>query len=162
MRIAKMARLFVLGVLLGAASTACDGANTIVAPVDATLSTQLETAIDDEYRAEAIYLRVLADFGTVLPFSNIVGAEERHSTALARLFANRGWDVPVNTWTVDNVPSFTTVTAACQAGVEAELANIEIYDQLLSETLPVDVMPVFTTNRRASLERHLPALQTCS
>ena len=45
----------------------------------------MERAIQDEYHAEATYERVLADFGKVWPFANIVGAEQRHSAAVAGL-----------------------------------------------------------------------------
>ena len=45
----------------------------------------LLAALDDEYMAHATYMQVIADFGEVLPFTNIVEAEGRHIDALARL-----------------------------------------------------------------------------
>ena len=56
---------------------------------------------------------------------------------------------------------FATVTAACAAGVVAEQENIAMYDRLLLTELPNDVRNVFTNNRRASLDRHLPAFESC-
>jgi hypothetical protein len=48
--------------------------------------TALREALDDEYRAHAIYTQVLANFGDdVLPFANIVDAEARHIDALLGL-----------------------------------------------------------------------------
>lgn len=123
----------------------------------------LFVAIQDEFHAEAVYDGVVEDFGPVAPFSNIVGAEVRHSTAIARLYEARGWTVPANPWTTADVPHFTTVAEACAVGVDAEIANVEVYDDLTEETaLPDDVLRVFDSNRLASLERHLPAFQLCS
>jgi hypothetical protein len=69
------------------ATLACTEDSTVVAPAYVTLTTPVaaavDTAIQDEFRAEQIYLRVLVDHGNVLPFYNIVVAEQRHST-LAR------------------------------------------------------------------------------
>ena len=45
---------------------------------------------------------------------------------------------------------------------EAEVASIEVYDELLVEELPADVLQIFTSNRAASLNAHLPAFQQCS
>jgi len=105
---------------------------------------------------------VLVDFGEVLPFSNIIQAEERHADAIARAYLSRGWEVPASEWSVTNVPRFQSVTEACQVGAEAEVANIEVYDELMVEELPSDVLQIFTSNRVASLNAHLPAFQRCS
>jgi hypothetical protein len=123
----------------------------------------LSVALEDEYHAEAVYAGVLGDFGQVLPFSNIVDAELRHSTAIARLYEIRGWTVPESQWTPENVAHFGTLQEACAVGVTGEIANVAVYDELLAEPgLPSDVVRVFSSNREASLERHLPAFQTCA
>ena len=127
----------------------------------ATLTATLERAIQDEYRAEAIYQGVLGDFGPVLPFTNVLGAEERHSAAVGRLFAARGLAVPPSTSTVASVPHFASVAAACAAGVVAERENIALYDELLRADLPADVRQVVSHNRSASLVNHLPAFERC-
>ncbi|MEZ4416556.1 MAG: DUF2202 domain-containing protein [Gemmatimonadota bacterium] len=143
---------------------ACDDDPTTSSsePLTADVMAVLEEAIQDEYRAENIYLRVLADHGDVIPFRNIVYAEERHSQALGWLFVSRGLAVPLSDWDLGNVPTFGTVAEACAAGVIAEQENIAMYDDFLAETLPADVRTVFTNNRAASLDRHLPAFQACS
>ena len=51
--------------------------------------------------------------------------------------------------------------AACAAGVEAETDNIALYDRLLKLNLPADVEQVFTNNRAASFNNHLPAFEAC-
>ncbi|MCG6955872.1 MAG: DUF2202 domain-containing protein [Gemmatimonadetes bacterium] len=130
---------------------------------DQDLMAILDAAIQDEFHAEAVYEGVLEDFGQVRPFSNIVGAEVRHSTAIATLYLSRGWSVPASAWTTDNVPHFESVGEACAVGVEAEVANVKVYDELTTGvTLPADVAQVFSSNRAASLERHLPAFQRCA
>ena len=147
-----------------AGETGCGSDSSVVAPEtgDETLLAAMEVAIQDEFRAELIYRGVLDDFGPVLPFNNIINAEVRHSQAIANLYAVRGLPAPPSRWTADDIPSFPTVTAACQAGVVAELENIEIYDQYLGLPFPEDVLRVFTNNRAASLQAHLPAFQRCS
>lgn len=145
---------------------ACDSTSSPTAPTSAVVDPQLigvmTRAIQDEYRAEAIYQGVLADFGQVAPFVNVLTAEERHSTAIGRLFTNRGLAVPASTSSVATVPHFGSVTAACAAGVVAEQENVALYDELLRGDLPADARQVFTNNRSASLVNHLPAFQRCS
>jgi hypothetical protein len=122
----------------------------------------MEHAIQDEYHAEATYSRILADFGEVWPFANIVKAERRHAAAVARLFTNRGLGLPDSQWNLDNVPRFNSLPEACTAAAQAERDNIALYDEFLKMSLPRDVQNVFTNNRRASLEAHLPAFENCA
>jgi hypothetical protein len=148
------------------ALAACGTETQPIAPVvedQVELSAILLEAIQDEYRAEAVYAGVIEDFGQVAPFSNIIDAETRHSEAIARLYESRGWSVPDNPWTVSMVPRFEELGAACEAGVVAEVANVAVYDELAARaTLPPDVATVFSSNRAASLERHLPAFERCA
>jgi len=148
---------------------ACGGGATVtrnpVAPAvssaptaaDLAIEGSLTGAIQDEYRAEATYQRVLAEHGSVLPFVNIARAEQQHAASIAGLFTSRGLSVPARAWTVDNVPGFASVSEACAAAPEAEIENIALYDRFLADDLPVDVRTVFANNRAASLNNHLPA-----
>ena len=129
---------------------------------DTEILTAMAEAIQDEYRAEMIYEAVVGDFGPVRPFSNIIFAEERHSEAIGRLYLSRGLDVPSSQWVWDQIPSYPSVAEACQAGVEAEIANAEIYERYFDLNLPDDVRRVFESNRAASLNNHLPAFERCS
>lgn len=141
---------------------ATSGSGTGVGGVaDAVTLDAMNAAIQGEYHAEVTYLKVLDTFGQVQPFYNILFAEERHSEAIAGLFTNRGLAVPASVWNLGNVPTFASLPEACAAGVAAELANIALYDELLTRDLPQDVRNVFTNLRAASLEGHLPAFQTC-
>lgn len=156
----------IAGLLAVSAAAACGRAATPTSPTSAALTADLQTALQrslqDEYRAEAIYQGVVADFGQVLPFVNVLTAEERHSASIGRLFTLRGLSIPVSDWTVGNAPRFATVQAACVAGVAAERGNIALYDDLLRADLPADVRQVFTNNRHASVVSHLPAFERCS
>jgi len=140
-----------------ASPTAPSGTATLTPEVTAAMA----EAIQDEYHAEHTYEGVLDDFGNVLPFFNIVNAEERHSSVIARLYQNRGLAVPETQWSLDNVPRFRSVQRACDVAAQAEIANIGMYDRLLALTLPNDVENVFRNNRAASLQNHLPAFQAC-
>ncbi|MCQ8127685.1 ferritin-like domain-containing protein [Methylomonas rivi] len=121
----------------------------------------LNEALDDEYRAFATYEQVLADFGEAQPFNNIRDAEARHIEALHSLFARYGLSIPENPWpgTVDR---YTSLQAACEAGVTAEVANAEIYQRLLQSTERPDILTVFRNLHDASQQRHLPAFQRCA
>lgn len=149
--------------LLGALG-ACEDNPTDASPLptEFAILSAMEEALQDEYRAEAIYLTVMDGFGEVRPFSNIIYAEVRHSDAIGRLYEARGMAIPASIWGQDDVPTFSALSAACQAGVQAELDNAAIYDQYLGLDLPWDVRRVFESNRAASLNNHLPAFQRCS
>ena len=143
---------------------ACGGNSSTVEPEieEELILAAMEATIQDEYRAELIYQGVLDDFGEVRPFVNIINAEVRHSESIARLYATRGIPVPESQWTASQIPRFPSLSTACQAGVEAEIENAEIYDKYFDLPLPDDVKFVFENNRRASINNHLPAFQRCS
>ena len=118
-------------------------------------------ALNDEYHAWAVYDRVQADLGQVRPFSNIQRAEAAHIQALQRLFDTYGVLFPDNPWP-GNVPAFDSRAAACRVGVEAEILNVELYDQLFNSTDRQDILRVYTKLRSASLDKHLPAFERCA
>lgn len=120
----------------------------------------LHLALDDEYHALAVYQTVIADFGEVAPFVEIAESENRHIEALLNQFTKHNLTPPENPW-LGNVPGFDSFQAACQAGVEAELANIALYEQLFSMIDDPGLIQVFTNLSRASLESHLPEFQSC-
>jgi hypothetical protein len=149
--------------LTGAA--ACGDSESPTAPT-ATLSAEaraaLERSLQDEYRAETTYAGVIEDLGTLLPFVNVLTAEQRHSAAIAQLFTRRGLSAPASEWSLAEVQHFTSAPAACAAAADAERANVALYDGLLRLALPGDVRQVFENVRAASLTNHLPAFERCS
>lgn len=118
----------------------------------------LLAALDDEHKAHATYMQVIADFGEVLPFTNIVEAERRHIDALTRLLHRYRVEVPHNPWP-GKVPRYESVTEACRAGVEAEIDNAALYDRLLAGSSRPDVIEVYRNLQRASQQNHLPAFR---
>jgi len=160
----KMSTLTLMALVVSIGFSGCDSDSTPVSPEmqDSAVLAAMEEAIQDEYKAELIYEKVIDDFGSVRPFANIMGAEVRHSQALARLFEARGLPVPTSLWSEQEIPRFSSLTEACQAGVTAEIENAEIYEKYFGLDLPSDVRMVFENNQRASLENHLRAFQRCS
>jgi len=117
-------------------------------------------ALDDEYMAYATYDQVIEDFGPIKPFINIREAEGRHITALLGLFKRYDLPIPDNTWP-GRVDHYASVEAACKAGVEAEIANGEMYDRLIGNARKNDIITVLRNLQAASQQRHLPAFQRC-
>ncbi len=129
--------------------------------MDQNLMTALTEAMEDEYKARAIYRQVIAAYGEIRPFINIVEAEERHIQALLPLFERYGVPLPEDDWP-QRVELPDSVHAACQMGVEAEIENAGMYDRLLAMTPDYpDVQQVFRHLQRASQENHLPAFARC-
>ncbi len=118
-------------------------------------------ALDDEYKAWSVYDQVIADFGPVWPFASIQQAEEKHIAALVRLFDRYGLDVPENPWP-GSVPTYETVTDACAGGVQAEIDNAALYDQMFSMVDNPDIVRIFSNLQQASLTKHLPAFEQCA
>ena len=121
----------------------------------------VETALADEYRAEAFYEGVMEQLGEVRPFANVVRAERRHAASLASLLERRSLPVPAPA-EFEEMARFSSRLEACAASVQAEVDNAAIYDEILELDLPKDVRRVFEHNRFASLEHHLPAFQRCA
>jgi len=102
---------------------------------------------------------VLAAFGEVRPFSNIVESEERHIRALDGLYRKYGWAVPPDRW-AGRVVAPASLHDACRAGVEAERENGALYARLIEAARGhADVVAVLRRLQSASQERHLPAFE---
>ena len=129
-------------------------------PLTATEIKALNLALEDEYHAFVFYASVIDTFGEVEPFVEILGSEQRHINALTNQFAKFGVKVPANTW-IGNIQSFDSLELACQAAVDAEIANANLYDQLFSMTDDPNLTRIFTNLRNASLNSHLPKFQEC-
>lgn len=124
------------------------------------LSKILLEALDDERKAEATYAAVIAKFGRVRPFSNIIEAEQRHSAALERQIEPLGIDVPPNPW-AGKVTAPTSLAKACESAVQGEIENIALYDRLIPMIADPKVREVLERLQAASRDRHLPAFRRC-
>ena len=138
----------------------CAGGSVV--PVTPTVEASIAEALQSEYHLFYTYGRVIADLGNATPFVSVRDAEWQHVGSAANLFAKRDLTVPATTWTLDNVPRFATLAAACAGAADAEIGNALMYDRLLLQDLPTDVEQVFENLREASLEHHLPAFQQCA
>jgi hypothetical protein len=134
---------------------------TPVAPLDAAEKAALTAAIKEEYGALNTYQAVLSQFGSVKPFSRIVRSEQQHVNALSQLFVKYGLPVPANPGLLA-APIFTGLTAACQTGVDAEIADAALYDTLKPSVDNIDILQVFSNLQAASLNNHLPAFDACN
>lgn len=138
------------------AATLSDGARTAI-----------EAALEDEHRAEAFYAAVMTKFGEVRPFSNIIRAEQTHASELNALLQTYGLEQQTTNPHLGSpevaalVPE--TLAEACKMGVDAEIANRDLYDKRLMPAVKdyADVQVVFAALRDASEYRHLPAFERC-
>ena len=126
---------------------------------DRTIEAMSE-ALEDEYKARAIYAGIIDRFGPVRPFVNIVEAEDRHARALIALFRSMGVTPPRDDWP-GKVEIPQSIEQACAEGVAAEIENQDMYERLLDMTDVPEVRAVFKRLQAASRDRHLPAFRRC-
>ena len=117
-------------------------------------------AINDEYQARAFYTAVIEKYGNIRPFNNIVQAEERHAQRWYTLFTQYGLPIPEDTF-AGNVEAPETLRAACEMAVEAEIANVQMYDRFLEFVKEPDLRATFIQLRNVSQNSHKPAFEHC-
>lgn len=143
--------------VLAAASLTGYGAAGANSDTELTLADMLTYAIEDEYLAHGEYEYIIDTFGSQRPFSNIIKAEETHISMLEPLFDQYGIALPPDQ-SADHLILPADIPEALQAGVQAEIDNIAMYDTFLSQDLPEDIRQIFTDLMEAS-EKHLEAFQ---
>ncbi len=117
---------------------------------------------DGEYAAYAAYTAVIEEFGQVEPYVAIRAAELRHVEALTRQLERRGVTVPDNPY-LGEVAAPADLAAAATAWADGEVANVALYDALLTQATGDETLTRVLTNlRRASLEMHLPAFRAAA
>lgn len=137
-----------------------DDAEYPVGELDAKTIGYLEAALEDERKALATYEAVMNEFGSVRPFINIARAEEQHIAMVKALFDKYGVEIPENNVVVTEVPA--SVAASCQLGVEAEIANDQLYQDMIGDIKEQDIKEIFEALAAASLDMHLPAFENCA
>lgn len=150
------ARLIAAAILVAVAV-----APAAAAALDAQTRQALTDAINDEYQARALYQAVIAKFGGMRPFVNIVQAETQHAEELRALFAAYKVPAPADTH-AGKVAAPATILEACKIAVQAETKNVAMYDRFLKFVKEPDIVAVFTRLRDVSANRHLPAFQRCA
>ena len=130
--------------------------------LDSQTEDALLRALDDERHVQALYQAVMDRHGSIRPFSNVIKAEERHESYLLDLFNKYEIVIPRNSWPEQTLEVPATPREACAQAVEAEKANLGMYDEFLEFVAEPDIREVFTRLLDASKERHLPAFERCS
>ncbi len=115
-----------------------------------TLEEMLQYAIEDERLALAEYEFIMKEFNISRPFSNIIKAEQSHEKALLYLYDVYGFEVSDFDATT-HVVLPDSISEIYDIGVEAEIANIAMYDKFLSYDLPDDVRRVFESLKKGSI-----------
>lgn len=147
------------GVFAAALLSGCAGPS--VAATGDVEDDALHLALDDEYRAEAIYAAVIEAFGPVRPFVNIIEAERRHAGRVKADMDRLGITYDRDNPYLGKIAAPSSLLAACEQGVEAEIENIALYDRLLPTIEDATVLATLTALQRASREQHLPAFERC-
>lgn len=133
------------------------GAENVNAEQTYTIEEVLNYAIEDEYKARAEYELIIEKMDGGRPFTNIVKAEETHIAMLTPLFAKYGVELPA-----DNASEYTvlpdSIDSALETGVQAEIDNIAMYEQFLSQDLPEDIEDAFIRLKNGS-QNHLEAFK---
>ncbi len=136
------------------------GTSVALAPLTTQEADALEQAILEEYGAYNLYTYIANtyDYGDL--FARIAQAEMQHTNALIRQAEKYGMVVPENPG-LANPPIFTMMEDACQAGVDAEILDARLYDELMLLSDKADLEQVYTRLQTASLKSHLPAFEAC-
>ena len=135
------------------------GTGNNLEPLSAEEIDGLIRAIEEEYHAQAVYESVMADFGSVSPFAEIAISEANQANALIRQAEKYGVEIPAFS-NLDT--SFASIEEACQVGVDAEIADAALYDELMAFTTHTDILRVYSNLQSASLNSHLPEFEACN
>ncbi len=149
-----------VGSSLGSGAGNTIGLPSVTGELDDASQAALVEAINEEYGALATYEAIMDQFGAVQPFASIAWSEASHIAALTTLFERYGLDVPAAP--EFQAPVFDTLQDACEAGVQAEIADAALYDQLFEVVTAPDVIQVLNNLQNASLNNHLPAFEACA
>ncbi|MGD1818256.1 MAG: DUF2202 domain-containing protein [Pleomorphochaeta sp.] len=123
-----------------------------------TLEEMLKYALEDEKLALAEYAFIMDEFNVSRPFSNIIKAEQSHQNAILYLYDVYGFEIEEFDAS-EHVVLPNSLAEIYDVGVEAEIANIAMYDKFLAtEDLPDDVRRVFEALKNGSIS-HLQAFE---
>jgi len=115
---------------------------------------------EGEYAAYATYAAILEEYGKVSPFANIIESEAKHIDALKQILDRYGVPYPTENPYLGNIKAPDSLGEAAQAGVDAEIANVALYEgQLAAVADYPDILEVFVNLQAASQEQHLSAFQ---
>jgi hypothetical protein len=110
------------------------GTGSALSPLSTAEATALQEAILEEYGAFNLYHSAIVQVGNVYPFSQIVRAEQQHINALMRQADTYGVTVPANPGLATQ-PAYNTLAQACQAGVDAEIADAALLSPIINDQI---------------------------
>ncbi len=116
---------------------------------------------EGEYAAYAMYSAVIDEFGPVEPYLTIREAENRHINALIRQLSRYGINVPENPY-LGKILAPKDLQTAAEAWAAGEIANVQLYDQLLLQTTDSNLIRVFSNLRASSNDQHLPLFKAAA
>lgn len=133
------------------------GAEAALADENLDLAEMITYTLEDEYLARDTYISVMNAFGETRPFSNIKASEETHIELALPLFEE--FNVALPDYVPDTSPFPGTLNEAYQAGVDAEILNIDMYQKFLQQPdLPQSFIDVIEKLEAAS-QKHLAAFK---
>lgn len=132
----------------------------VFVPLGKNARAALLEALDDERAAEDLYRAVIARYGPISPFVNIVESERMHQQRLVHLLIRYGLEVPPRTATRPVLAE--TLEEQCRRAVDAEHANIAMYERFLRSVEEADIRRVFRHLQAAARDNHLPAFERCA
>ncbi|MEF8726329.1 MAG: hypothetical protein V5A83_05275 [Candidatus Bipolaricaulota bacterium] len=136
------------------------GAENVIEDRTYTLEEMLTYAIQDEYKARAEYELIITEMDGGRPFTNIIKSEETHIALLKPLFEAHDIELPEDD-AAEHTVLPENIDVALEVGVQAEIENIAMYENFLSQDLPEDVEEVFLRLKNAS-QNHLSAFRNAS
>ena len=137
-----------------------NGGGFALTPLSEAEAEGLVRAIEEEYTALALYESVMATFGEVAPFAEIAASEQVHANTLIRQAEKYGISVPAYDPSIYNFPTFSTLDEAYQAGIDAEIVDAALYDELMADVTNSDLIRVYSNLHNASLNNHLVSFQS--
>lgn len=153
----KIILILVFVMVVSGLTFADDYGHEGVNDVDVDLEGMMIYALEDEILAYSTYEAIVEEFSVSRPFTNIMKAEETHIDLVKNLLISYDLEIPV----VDPSAYIVlpeTLVDAYNAGVEAEVLNIALYEKFLENDLPDDVRSTFEILISGS-EKHLAAFE---
>ncbi len=153
----KLVLLLVLLLSMSTVAFADDFGHEGVDVENPSIEEMLTFALEDEVLAYSTYNEIVEVFDVSKPFTNIMKAELRHQEAIIALMNDYGMDVP-EVDASDYITLPISLEESYEAGVQAEIDNIALYNTFLKEDIPEDVKDVFEYLIKGS-EKHLSAFE---
>lgn len=161
----RIAKILLCVLLLSACGKSDDNKGPIPEnPVDeqgSVIGRILNEVIQERFKTLYTYQKVIQTLGQAGPFLEAARDEAENAEKLKTLFNAFDLETPESLWSLSNVPVFSTLEEACQAGVKNEQESIETYNNLLNQPLPPDIKNIFEDLKKTSETKHLPAFQNC-